>query len=432
MPNLKLKNKTGIELEYPEINRVLIPNINNGVSTFIEQPSVKLKCLCSKNPDYLLPLTDKSTNPSSDNPLWPIALTTVGDDDEDIIIFGYGVKEDANPYTFALIIGESSNFDISDFTGNIVGLVYASGNITANQINQRTGIVFSKNFALEKGWNVLAGSVSENTITVASVHYGKDVDTIYVTYKLPLSLYDTSNFYGKMFVDETVEDVLETTITTNGTYTKWPLTNSQGYSIVKTEVNVSGGSANYEDQQEITNSNGLFSMTPSSGYDALSSASVFIKVTKCYMLADPSGSMPSYDNGGKAYTFHNGIMMGLLNAIPAYGVNNTVLLSMGTTWIWWSDGEQTIPEAVVNQILTTFAGTSWTAGPLPLGDGWNAGQITSSSGTVTAYAGQATTRVNLNLMLSSNGYIPYSYNSMLSTLDDYAKTFFKLVEFKDE
>lgn len=71
-------------------------------------------------------------------------------------------------------------------------------------------------------------------------------------------------------------------------------------------------------------------------------------------------------------------------------------------------------------------------GQLVLTNGWNVGVITLKTGVITEYSGQATTRSNLNLMLSANGYIPYSYNSVFETFDEYAKSFFKLVQFKDE
>ena len=444
MPNIKLKDKTGAEKTYQDIKNILVNNDQNGVSTFIEQPTQKMRCfLAGKDQEYFRALSDHSTTSSSEeNPSWLIALTTTGDDEIDVVVMGYGKKDGDNNYPFALVSGSSSSiFTINNATeaisNNVVGLILCFETISSSAINNRTGFSSSGEYAVTKGWNILLGTRTgvNKHIEVTSVITSDLVDVyspIFINFKLPIAIYDLENFNGTLFINNDIQEVYSKTYTTNATDVVYPPISQQGFGLLEITTNVSGGSGNYEDQEEIASSNGLFNMTPSSGYDALSSASVFIKVTKCYMLADPSGSMPSYDNGGKAYVLGDGGMMGLLNAIPAYGVNNTVLLSMGTTWIWWSDGEQTIPEAIVNQILTTFGGTSWTAGSLPLGDGWNIGQITSSSGTVTAYEGRVITRANLNLMLSANGYIPYSYNSILSTLDDYAKTFFKLVEFKDE
>lgn len=439
-----MKDKTGAEKTYQDIKTILVNNDQNGVSTFIEQPTQKMRCfLAGKDQKYFRALSDHSTTSSSEeNPSWPIALTTTEDDDIDVVVMGYGKKEGDNNYPFAVVTGSSSSiFTINNATevisNNVVGLILCSETISSSVINNRTGFSSSKDYQVTKGWNILLGTRTgaNKHIEVTSVITSDLADVyspIFVNFKLPISIFELDNFNGTLFISNDIQEIYSETFTTNTTAMVWPPILKQGFGLLEITTNVSGGSGKYEDQEEIASSNGWFNMTPSSGYDALSSASVFIKVTKCYMLSDPNGTMPTYDNGGKVYDITIGAGMALLNAMPDYGVKNTMLLSSGTTWIWWSDGDQTLSEAIINQILTSFGSLSWAAGQLVLTNGWNVGRITQESGTITAYSGQATTRSNLNLMLSNRGYIPYSYNSVFETFDDYAKSFFKLVEFKDE
>lgn len=440
-----MKDKTGAEKTYQDIKTILVNNDQNGVSTFIEQPTQKMRCfLAGKDQKYFRALSDHSTTSSSEeNPSWPIALTTTGDDEIDVMVMGYGKKDGDNNYPFALVSGSSSSiFTINNATeaisNNVVGLILCFETISSSTINNRTGFSSSGEYTVTKGWNILLGTRTgaNKHIEVTSVITSNLVDVyspIFVNFKLPISIFKLDNFNGTLFISDDIQEIYSETFTTNTTAMVWPPILQQGFGLLEITTNVSGGSSgNYEDLEEVTDSNGWFNMNPSSGYDALRSASVLVKVTKCYMISDPNGTMPTYDNGGKVYNITIGAEMALLNAIPDYGVKNTMLLSSGTTWIWWSDGDQTLSEAIVNQILTSFGGLSWTAGQLVLTNGWNIGVITLESGVITEYSGQATTRSNLNSMLSANGYIPYSYNSVFETFDEYAKSFFKLVEFKDE
>lgn len=440
-----MKDKTGAEKTYQDIKNILVNNDQNGISTFIEQPTQKLRCfLAGKDQKYFRALFDHSTTSSSEeNPSWPIALTTTGDDDIDVIVMGYGKKDGDNNYPFALVSGFSSSiFTINNATeaisNNVVGLILCFETISSSVINNRTAFSSTKDYQVTKGWNILLGTItgSNRHIEVNSVITSNLVDVyspIFVNFKLPIAIYDLDNFNGTLFINNDIQEVYSKTYTTNATDVVYPPISQQGFGLLEITTNVSGGSSgNYEDLESDTDSNGWFNMTPSYGYDALSSASVLIRVTKCYMLSDPNGTMPTYHSGGKVYNITSYVLMGLLNAIPDYGVKNTMLLSSGKNWIWWSDGDQTLSEAIVNQILTSFGAGQWAAGQLVLTNGWNIGVITSESGTITAYSGQATTRSNLNLMLSDNGYIPYSYNSVFETFDEYARSFFKLVQFKDE
>lgn len=443
MPNIKLKDKTGAEKTYQDIKNILVNNDQNGVSTFIEQPTQKMRCfLAGKDQKYFRALSDHSTTPSSEeNPSWPIALTTTGDDDIDVIVMGYGKKDGDNNYPFAVVVGSSSSiFTINNATeaisNNVVGLILCFETISSSVINNRTGFSSSKDYQVTKGWNILLGTRTgaNKHIEVTSVITSDLVDVyspIFVNFKLPISIFELDNFNGTLFISNDIQEIYSETFTTNTTDIVYPPMSQQGFGLLEITTNVSSTSPKYEDQKEIASSNGWFNMTPSSGYDALSSASVFIKVTKCYMLSDPNGTMPTYDDGGMIYDIDIGVLMALVNAMPDYGVKNTMLLLSGTTWIWWSDGDQTLSEAILNQLFTSFGDLSWTAGQLVLTNGWNVGAITLESGVITEYSGQATTRSNLNSMLSVNGYIPYSYNSVFETFDEYAKSFFKLVQFKD-
>lgn len=436
-----MKDKTGAEKTYQDIKTILVNNDQNSVSTFIEQPTQKMRCfLAGKDQKYFRALSDHSTTSSSEeNPLWPIALTTTGDDDIDVFVIGYGKKEGDNNYPFAVVTGFSSSiFTINNATeaisNNVVGLILCFETISSSVINNRTDFSSSKDYQVTKGWNILLGTRTGGNkhIEVTSVIASDLVDVyspIFVNFKLPIAIYDLDNFNGTLFISNDIQEIYSETFTTNTTDVVYPPISQQGFGLLEITTNVSG---NYEDLEGVTDSNGWFTMNPSSGYDALGSASVLVKVTKCYMISDPNGTMPTYDNGGKVYNININMRMALLNAIPNYGVKNTMLLSSGKTWVWWSDGDQTLSEAIVNQILTSFGGSPWTAGQLVLTNGWNVGVITLESGVITKYLGHATTRSNLNLMLSDDGYIPYSYNSVFETFDDYARSFFKLVQFKDE
>ena len=440
-----MKDKTGAEKTYQDIKNILVNNDQNGVSTFIEQPTQKMRCfLAGKDQKYFRALSDHSTTSSSEeNPLWPIALTTTGDDDIDVFVIGYGKKEGDNNYPFAVVTGFSSSiFTINNATeeisNNVVGLILCFETISSSVINNRTDFSSSKDYHVSKGWNILLGTRTEGNkhIEVTSVIASDLVDVyspIFVNFKLPIAIYDLDNFNGTLFINNDIQEMYSKTYTTNETDVVYPPISQQGFGLLEITTNVSGGSSgNYEVLEEVTDSNGWIDMKPSSGYDALISASVFVKVTKCYMFSDPNGTMPTYDNGGKVYNIAIHVGMALLNAIPNYGVKNTMLLSIGTTWIWWSDGDQILLEAIVNQILTSFGSFSWTAGQLVLTNGWNIGAITLEDGVITKYSGHATTRSNLNSMLSADGYIPYRYNSVFETFDEYARSFFKLVQFKDE
>lgn len=404
-----------------------------------------MRCfLAGKDQKYFRALSDHSTTSSLDeNPSWPIALSTTGDDDIDVFVMGYGKKEGDNNYPFAVVAGSSSSiFTINNATeaisNNVVGLISCFETISSSVINNRTGFSSSKDYTVTKGWNILLGTRTGTNkhIEVTSVITSDLVDVyspIFVNFKLPISIFELDNFNGTLFISNDIQEIYSETFTTNTTAMVWPPILQQGFGLLEITTNVSGGSSgNYEELEEVTDSNGPLNIAPSSGYDALSSVYIGIMVTKCYMFSDPNGTMPTYDNGGKVYNITTGKKMALLNAIPDYGVKNTVLFTSGIIWIWWSDGDQTLSEAIVNQILTSFGGLSWTAGQLVLTNGWNIGVITLESEVITEYSCQAITRLNLNSRLSSSGYIPYSYNSAFKTFDDYAKSFFKLVEFKDE
>ena len=437
-----LKDKAGIEKTYQDIKTILVNNDQNSISTFIEQPTQQMRCfLAGKDSEYFDVLKDNSTSSSSDDPSWPIALTTTGDDDIDVVIFGYGAKEGDNNYPFAVITGSSSSiFTITNATdtisNNVVGLILCYETISSSVINSRTGFSSSNNYQVNKGWNILLGTKTgiNDHIEVSSVIASDLVGSyspIFVNFKLPISIYDNDNFYGKLFISTNIQEIYSKTYTSNGTDIVHPESSYQGFGVLEITNNVSGGSGNYEDLEDNTDTNGWFDMTPSSGYDALSSASVHVKVTKCYMLSDPNGSMPAYDNGFKIDDVGYYMTMFLINAIPDDGIKNTVLLLCPTYAIWWSDGDQTISEIVMNQLFS-IGGAQWTAGALVLASGWNYSDITFSGSTIIEAQTEAITRTNLNSRLGLEGYIPYGYKAGIDALDDYAKSFFKLVEFKDE
>ena len=309
-----MKDKTGAEKTYQDIKTILVNNDQNGVSTFIEQPTQKMRCfLAGKDQKYFRALSDHSTTSSSEeNPLWPIALTTTGDDDIDVFVIGYGKKEGDNNYPFALVSGFSSSiFTINNTTeaisNNVVGLILCFETISSSVINNRTDFSSYKDYQVTKGWNILLGTRTGGNkhIEVTSVIASDLVDVyspIFVNFKLPISIYDLDNFNGTLFINNDIQEMYSKTYTTNATDVVYPPISQQGFGLLEITTNVSGGSSgNYEDLEEVTDSNGWFTMNPSSGYDALRSASVLVNVTKCYMFSDPNGTMPTYDNGGKFY-----------------------------------------------------------------------------------------------------------------------------------
>lgn len=446
-----MKDKTGAEKTYQDIKTILVNNDQNGVSTFIEQPTQKMRCfLAGKDQKYFRALSDHSTTSSSEeNPSWPIALTTTGDDDIDVIVMGYGKKEGDNNYPFAVVTGSSSSiFTINNATeaisNNVVGLILCFETISSSVINNRTGFSSSKDYQVTKGWNILLGTRTgaNKHIEVTSVITSNLVDVyspIFVNFKLPISIFELDNFNGTLFISNDIQEIYSETFTTNTTDVVYPPTSHQGFGLLEITTNVSGGSGgsgNYEDREENTDSNGPLEITPSSGYDALSSVYVNIKVTKCYMFSDPNGTMPIYDNGMKVYMLGElGIV--LVNAISDGSLKNTVMIPLGYDIIWWSDGDQTISEGVMDTFIKRLQGPEWqwAAGEVHLTNGWNMGSMNKELGSkiITGYSGQAMTRSELNsTVLSPVGYIPYSWSSDLADFDDYAKSFFKLVEFKDE
>lgn len=452
MPNIKLKDKTGAEKTYQDIKTILVNNDQNGVSTFIEQPTQKMRCfLAGKDQKYFRALSDHSTTSSSEeNPSWPIALTTTGDDDIDVFVMGYGKKEGDNNYSFAVVAGSSSSiFTINNATeeisNNVVGLILCFETISSSVINNRTGFSSSKDYQVTKGWNILLGTRTgaNKHIEVTSVITSDLVDVyspIFVNFKLPIAIFDLENFNGTLFINNDIQEVYSKTYTTNATDVVHPPTSQQGFGLLEITTNVSGGSGgsgNYEDREENTDSNGFFNITPSSGYDALSSVYIDIKVTKCYMFSDPNGTMPTYDNGLTNYIVGE-IEIILANAISDGSLKNTVLIPLdGFSFILWSDGDQTISETIMDTLMKQLLGPKWqwSAGEVHLTNGWNVGSINREFGStvMTGYSGQATTRSTLNsTILKPNGYLPYSWGSDLENLDDYARSFFKLVEFKDE
>lgn len=58
--------------------------------------------------------------------------------------------------------------------------------------------------------------------------------------------------------------------------------------------------------------------------------------------------------------------------------------------------------------------------------------VVSETGVITQNTVESIEQKSLNSMFKSSGYLPYSYINTMRELDDYARSFFKLVQFKDE
>lgn len=96
-----------------------------------------------------------------------------------------------------------------------------------------------------------------------------------------------------------------------------------------------------------------------------------------YLSNTPTGDMPTYESVYKVYGSLSSQFIGFCNANADYGISYNVICAFSgeiyltDKWIlfsWYSYGEQTIPAAVLTQLI----GQEWSYGDVPLVDGWNA------------------------------------------------------------
>lgn len=105
-------------------------------------------------------------------------------------------------------------------------------------------------------------------------------------------------------------------------------------------------------------------------------------VTTAYNLQDPTGSMPTWDNGYVMYQGDSGDACGCFNVIPAYGVTSQFFLGLFNTlggMVAKSDSAQTLQSAFLQQLNPT-----WAYGNLNLPAGWSVVQIVEDTAEVTA------------------------------------------------
>lgn len=139
-------------------------------------------------------------------------------------------------------------------------------------------------------------------------------------------------------------------------------------------------------------------------------------VTTAYNLQDPTGSMPTWDNGYVMYQGDSGDACGCFNVIPAYGVTSQFFLGQFNSlggMIAKSDSAQTLPSAFLQQL-----NPAWKYGNLSLPAGWSVIQIVEDTAEVTALP-----IAQIQAMLSQIGGIDIS-RLPFDTMDSYTKSYF--------
>lgn len=139
-------------------------------------------------------------------------------------------------------------------------------------------------------------------------------------------------------------------------------------------------------------------------------------VTTAYNLQDPTGSMPTWDNGYVMYQGDSGDACGCFNVIPAYGVTSQFFLAQFNSlggMIAKSDSAQTLQSAFLRQL-----NPAWAYGNLSLPAGWSVVQIVEDTAEATAFP-----IAQIQATLSQIGGIGIS-RLPFDTMDTYTKSYF--------
>ena len=136
-------------------------------------------------------------------------------------------------------------------------------------------------------------------------------------------------------------------------------------------------------------------------------------VLTAYNLQDPTGSMPTWENGFVIYRGDSGAVGGCCNAIPAYGVSDQLFMYAESGGIIArSDAAQTLPEAFLQQLEP-----NWTYGDLDLPAGWSITKLSSSVET-EAVSGTALAELLANLGGIGKDKLPFA------AMDEYTRSHF--------
>ena len=141
-----------------------------------------------------------------------------------------------------------------------------------------------------------------------------------------------------------------------------------------------------------------------------------------YTLQTPTGTMPVYENGmisyeKTAYFINSGAADGVTASVSAF-----ITGSLTALICWYSEGAQTIPEALMKNGFDS----NWNYGDVVLGAGWNiTGYGADANGDPTLVTKTATVET-VQAALSARGYyskdeIPYE------EMDSYQQSFFQSV-----
>lgn len=136
-----------------------------------------------------------------------------------------------------------------------------------------------------------------------------------------------------------------------------------------------------------------------------------------YIMQQPAGAMATYTQNLKTYSWvgtamgnEKSIMLGFVNAMPIYGMNyNIAAMSIGTGFVWWSAGAQTLSEALIASL-----NPDWTYGDVALSAGYN---LTVNVANGTNATVPATDETLANYWIGTNN-IPFD------KMDEYEKSFF--------
>lgn len=143
-------------------------------------------------------------------------------------------------------------------------------------------------------------------------------------------------------------------------------------------------------------------------------------VTTAYNLQDPTGSMPTWDNGYVMYQGDSGDACGCFNVIPAYGVTSQFFLGQFNFLgglIAKSNSAQTLPSAFLQQL-----NPAWEYGNLSLPAGWSVVQIVEDTAEVAALPIE-----QIQTILSQRGGIDI-FRLPFDTMDAYTKSYFSEIK----